>query len=594
MNRRRSQAPDSPSHTVPRINVDQKFTAPDPGQPPYPEGGENIDPRRLFADLFWGDPRRFLDSLPPISSRPRSSGSVSSSGSSGSFHTRPTAEALRALNAVSGAGDRGNGPKSSNLPRPGPPPPEVPRLPPSPPSSDTTPPQPQDPMRPPPPPLSPPPPPHDPSDDDYPMSSSSTSSDTPAAAPPGFLHCPGYAAHAIKPRAPFSVPSRREEFVDALAELETERKGVKIKGVGKLARPLLNKSHSPKLLAHFLDRAERQLLVPITAAPVPAPAPAPRVLAQLESELFDTAKYVGGSAARNLTVLTWSEDSPYGSITLFEVDVDVEARGGARAAAAERVARIRPVAAMEDVPRQILVRMRVDAGLKKDVLWHSPASGRFCWSALAAARRGGRPRYARVMLVERVLRMVEHAVPGGRDSGRRGDDGGRPGRARRGRRAQDGAAARRRERSALRAAGAPAVAGRRVRIAQRVAKDYVHVSDGVVATIPQFLALLHASRSVLETASSGSVDLSLTTDGESVRSVTLGSPLTGPRPRGRDVHVAVLVPDGAEWADERIFWADDGGALAELRQKKYRDVIGGTIPRNGPGRHPGNDPDARS
>ncbi|KAK3290424.1 uncharacterized protein B0H64DRAFT_412313 [Chaetomium fimeti] len=45
------------------------------------------------------------------------------------------------------------------------------------------------------------------------------------------------------------------------------------------------------------------------------------------------------------------------------------------------------------------------------------------------------------------------------------------------------------------------------------------------------------------------------------------------RHRGRDVHVVVLVPDGAKWAGERIFWTDENGGLGELRQKKYRNVI---------------------
>ncbi|KAL2156746.1 hypothetical protein VTH82DRAFT_1492 [Thermothelomyces myriococcoides] len=85
-----------------------------------------------------------------------------------------------------------------------------------------------------------------------------------------------------------------------------------------------------------------------------------RELRRLESEVFDTAKYVGvGDEARYLTVLTWSEDSDFGTITLLEVDLEQPPpppsletpRSPCRR---RRVTRVKPVAAMEDVPRQVL------------------------------------------------------------------------------------------------------------------------------------------------------------------------------------------------------------------------------------------------
>lgn len=103
-------------------------------------------------------------------------------------------------------------------------------------------------------------------------------------------------------------------------------------------------------------------------------------------------------------------------------------------------------------------------------------------------------------------------------------------------------------------------------------------ADGVVASVPQFLALLHASRSTIETATSTTSVASVveTEEGERVRAVALASgPVKGVRHTGRDVHVVVLVPDGAKWAEERIFWTDAAGGLAEMRRNQYRDVIEG-------------------
>jgi len=329
--------------------------------------------------------------------------------------------------------------------------------------------------------------------------------------------------------------------------------------------------------------------------------PSQRELGILESELFDTAKYVGGSGSRHLTVLTWCEDDKYGAITLFEVDVDEHPVGRAATGLAARrrrapavlnphsaggkVTGLRPVAAMEDVPRQVLVNMRVDPGLKKVVLQYGKETGRFRWTAQHTRR--GQPAFARVWGVD-ADGVSEHEVHTATAAGfEEGCCCGRNTMSRKARRRD----ARRRERSLLRVEDARDMVCHHGSRAARVVEHLdlaVQADDGVVATIPQFLALLHASRSTIEKLSSSpatsrSVE---TEDGERVRAVSLGTaPLKGTRHRGKDVHVVVLVPDGAKWAEDRIFWTDDGaGAMAELRLKKYRGVIDSGNVRAGRGR----------
>jgi hypothetical protein len=282
-----------------------------------------------------------------------------------------------------------------------------------------------------------------------------------------------------------------------------------------------------------------------------------------------------------LTVLTWSEDSSYGTITLFEVDVEHQApssrsAGHATGLAArrrhapaalytggtrERALGVRPVAAVEDVPRQVLVNMRVDQGVKKAVLQHDRGTGRFRWKAHHTRR--GQPSFTRVWGMDDV-REVHSATAAGF-----GDDC--HGRSTRKTRRRDGS---RRERSSLRVEDARDIITERQGAwieTSPVPQDV----DSVVATIPQFLALLHASRSILEKASSAAASTTRveTADGERLRAVSLSDAPKGTRHRGRDVHVVVLVPDGAKWATERILWTGNNGGLAVLRQKKYRNVI---------------------
>ncbi|KAK4156117.1 hypothetical protein C8A00DRAFT_31047 [Chaetomidium leptoderma] len=442
----------------------------------------------------------------------------------------------------------------------------------------------------------------------------------------GFLQLPGYQPHKVSPHNPLALPSRRDDLADALAKLEIKNGNITVKGAGHLARPILNASQpsSQMMLSHFLHRAERTLLVPHPHHPPPSSSKEEedgsssssccccsscssshstvvgrgrgglkdvmmdqRTLRRLESELFDTGKYVGGGGGEYITVLAWSGGDKYGTIALFEVDVEVESparqQGGGvvsglaarrrRAPAAlypslhrdrERVVGVRPVAAMEDVPRQVLVDLRVDQGLKKVVLQHERATGRFRWTVQHSRR--GRPSYARVWGGAEGVGEVRTATGTGFDDGYSS----RTTRSRRSRR--NGREPGRRERSSLRVEDARDIIKPR---GSGMEVDHIRDADGVVATIPQFLALLHASRSIIETASSAPATTQTleTEEGERVRAVSLGGTPKGTRHRGRDVHVVVLAPDGAKWADERIFWTDEAGALTEMRQKRYRDVI---------------------
>ena len=97
-------------------------------------------------------------------------------------------------------------------------------------------------------------------------------------------------------------------------------------------------------------------------------------------------------------------------------------------------------------------------------------------------------------------------------------------------------------------------------------------ADGVAATIPQFVALLHARRSILEDAKSSPIALIQTEKGIHKPAVPLlQPPLSNPH-EGDGVHVAVLVPNDALWAEEEIIWTGPT-ALAELRQRQYRRLI---------------------
>ncbi|KAK4202380.1 hypothetical protein QBC40DRAFT_276654 [Triangularia verruculosa] len=359
-------------------------------------------------------------------------------------------------------------------------------------------------------------------------------------------------APATLPRRSSSLQSQREQVLDAVSGL-----GFKgpVKGLGKLSKPVLNKYYRTKqALAEFMTKEDRVLLRPLSS-----PEVGQRELERLESELFDTSKYLGNT--NYMTVLTWSDDNPWGTATLFRVDfpstlVDQEGSLQSRRRRPTNLqlnshtplaTKIRPVVAMEHVPRQVLVNMRMDTAIRKLVLVHEPDRQRFRWLAKGEM---GHPSYASLYRPD----MPPAPLPAPKSLDERLEDdeaailGHRPYR-------------------------------RRSRLSPNDAyPDREEITaDGIVATTPQFLALLHSTQSIVEVMSpSASSDAGRveTTSGETFRKCSLLQPPQGKRHTGRDVHVVVLLPSTrSAWAEERLFWTDEQGQLAELRQRRYRSVI---------------------
>ncbi|GAB1318258.1 hypothetical protein MFIFM68171_08468 [Madurella fahalii] len=266
--------------------------------------------------------------------------------------------------------------------------------------------------------------------------------------------------------------------------------------------------------------SERRMYLPRGTLPDSQKSSPRRELERFENELFDVSKYNG--SCDYLTALAWAEEGLCGSITLYRVLLD-EVSGMAVG--------IRPVAAMRDVPTPVLVRMRTHEAIKRKVVFVpiDEDADDFRWSANPS--RG--PAYVRLNNAARSLSPPRS--PGwsrsrsGRGSSRLVD------------------------------------------------------ADGVCATIPQFLALLHASRSVLEDVKSSSIGPLGTEDGNVKAAVALIDPPRSNPHAGGSVHVAVLLPNDASWADEEIVWTDQNG-LAEFRQRKYWELIELPSPRRSRGR----------
>ncbi|KAH6637257.1 hypothetical protein F5144DRAFT_485592 [Chaetomium tenue] len=173
---------------------------------------------------------------------------------------------------------------------------------------------------------------------------------------------------------------------------------------------------------------------------------------------------------------------------------------------------IRPVAAMRDVPSPVLARMRTDERIKRKavVTLIDDDDRTFDWKSNPSTK----PRY---------VRLPSSFQPPSRSHSRHG-----------GGRLADG--------------------------------------DGVCATIPQFFALLHARGSILEHVNSGQITETRTEDGGIKPMVFLAQPPRSSPHEGNRVHVAILVPNDALWAEEEIIWTGQNG-LAEFRQRQYWDLI---------------------
>ncbi|KAK4188874.1 hypothetical protein QBC35DRAFT_381504 [Podospora australis] len=381
-----------------------------------------------------------------------------------------------------------------------------------------------------------------------------------------FFYWKEYHPSPLARKTPFgrhsSIATPRDELIDAVSGLNL---GGPVKGLGKLARPVMHKYyHTEQALAEFMHKSDRVLLRPSYTG---AEMANQRELERIETELFDTSKYMNGNG-NNLTVVTWSDDSPWGAITLFEVDtplpntprrsdsllnrrkrfglasLDLRENGkGPRA--------VKPVAAMELVPQQVLTNIRMDTAIKKLICVHQ--NGRFKW--VVPQGSASPPCYARlqdpdeedeeesipsppkgISTTTAAMEADEEAILGYR---------------------------RRKTRSRHLSADNPGYSSKEID------------ADGVVATIPQFLALLHANHSsLIEVASSSAITSSyIPTDAGEFKAVNLDEFPKGKKHTGRAIHVVVLLPARADWADEKIFWTDEVGSLRELRQGRFRGLI---------------------
>jgi hypothetical protein len=242
-----------------------------------------------------------------------------------------------------------------------------------------------------------------------------------------------------------------------------------------------------------------------------AGAPAPKTLHRRELERYENELFdlsKYNGACDCLTAVTWTEETLSGSITLYQVLFGD---------AGEAVG-IRPVVAMRDVPSPVLVKMRTDERIKrKAVLTLVDADDQtFDWKANPSTG----PKYVRL-----------------------------------GRTKTSASPLRSTSRSRSRHPGG--------RLAE---------ADGVRATIPQLFALLHARRSILEHVKSTRIAPIRTEDGDVNQAVFLPQPPRSSPHEGDAVHVAVLVPNNALWAEEEIIWTDQNG-LVEFRQRPYWDLI---------------------
>ncbi|KAK3377297.1 hypothetical protein B0T24DRAFT_701691 [Lasiosphaeria ovina] len=355
-----------------------------------------------------------------------------------------------------------------------------------------------------------------------------TTTTTTSLAAPNFLEWQRFDEAVLPPR---SNPrkSRLERIFAPLDKLKAELPGgVSVEGFGGLAEAVHNVFHTAQRLDFM--QAERTLHLP---QPLPHPPLPRRELERLENELFDLSRYTPGAGASGqgdyLTALTWAEEGLAGSITLFAVqfDDDDDANGDGIAAPVG----LRPVAAMRDVPVPVLVQMRTHERVRRKAVF-VPADdgrdGRLKWRANPSEG----PSYATLPRRQR---------DGGADAGGGGGD-----------------------------VLAPPHSHSHSRSRTRLADG-----DAVRATIPQFVALLHASRAILEDVQSGRAEMVAAGDSDSGADVPTVKLARAPRPNAHDgdlVHVVVLMPHDADWTDEPFLWTD-GDGLAEMRAPRFWDLI---------------------
>ena len=252
--------------------------------------------------------------------------------------------------------------------------------------------------------------------------------------------------------------------------------------------------------------------------------PPPNTLPRLELERFENELFdlsKYDGSCEYLTVLAWTEEGESGSITLYKMLFGDT----------DETVGMRPVAAMRDVPTSVLVKMRAYERIKRKVVF-TPINDndqRFKWKMNVS--KG--PTYIKL--------------------GRSG-----------------------RSISPLRSVS---------RSRSRRPRAGLADAEGICATIPQFVALLHARRAILEDVKSTSITPLRTADGELKPGISLiDSPRQNPHD-GDSVHVAVMIPNDAPWAEEEMIWTDKDG-LVEFRQARYWNLIepASTQGRQGRGR----------
>ncbi|KAK4159860.1 hypothetical protein QBC43DRAFT_338772 [Cladorrhinum sp. PSN259] len=413
----------------------------------------------------------------------------------------------------------------------------------------------------------------------------------------GFLSWTEFTPHPLPVRlSSSSLKSQRDEVITAVSSLSVS--GVPIMNVGKLARPVMNKYYkTEQALSSFTATTERTLLLPSSSPPNPSI----RYLERLESDLLNTSKYLSSSSSsnsHNLTVLTWSDDSPWGTATLFEVTLPESASASlppppgigllARrrrnttlsvttktpsANPPNQAISIRPVAAMELVPRQLLIQFRLESSIRKMVLSHT--ENKFKWTSTAGSKY---PSYATLAdpedddeeedLAPEQPRTAQPSATRSLYSALDSDID-----AVLGPRSSSSSSFRRARQRTYLSPSDPRIKGE---------KEVEVDADGVLATIPQFLALLHTQHSILEIIDSTPITTQKlkTKAGYEVRGVSLREWPKGKNHSGRDVSVVVLMPSESgegnnnnKWMNERIFWSDDRSGLQELRGRRYRGVI---------------------
>ncbi|KAH6974478.1 hypothetical protein BKA56DRAFT_94835 [Ilyonectria sp. MPI-CAGE-AT-0026] len=259
--------------------------------------------------------------------------------------------------------------------------------------------------------------------------------------------------------------------------------GVTLEGIAKMLRGLV---HREDLFA-FLRASERTILYPSAGSSKPD-------LDDLEKQLFDSGKF--GGYDERLAVLTYTDGSN-GSISLFKKW--------------SRPDRIRPVAAMDDVPKIVL----------KGVCSYISKMNKtkLCF------RDGG------MKWTKRYLPEIEkprfNSVSRQKQNGHgRGDE-----------------------------------IGTGLKKALKLDPDSVEQRESFVATIPQMVGALHLGTSLLKDIESTRVenvgcfdqDANIIVPGRCVR-IIRGPNLTGHKGGGRNLRIVVLLPGTAKWTKEKLAW----------------------------------------